>query len=103
MAPPARRKNAMGKLDGRVAIVTGASRGIGKEIATLFGSEGAKVIVAARTEHEGDHQLPGGIAETVAEIRAAAGEATAVKGDISDPEDIERLVTAAHHTYGPGD
>jgi len=93
----------MGKLDGRVAIVTGASRGIGKEIATLFGSEGAKVIVAARTEHEGDHQLPGGIAETVAEIRAAAGEATAVRCDVSDPQDIEHLVKAAHDTYGPVD
>jgi NAD(P)-dependent dehydrogenase (short-subunit alcohol dehydrogenase family) len=91
----------MGKLDGRTAIVTGASRGIGKEIALLFGSEGAKVIVAARTEHEGDHALPGGIAETVAEIKAAGGEATAVRCDVSDPDDIERLVAAARDAYGP--
>jgi NAD(P)-dependent dehydrogenase (short-subunit alcohol dehydrogenase family) len=90
----------MGQLDGRVAIVTGASRGIGKEIAVLFAREGAKVLVAARTEHEGEHQLPGGIAETVEEIRAAGGEATAVRCDVSHLEDIERLVETAHQAYG---
>lgn len=93
----------MGQLDGKVAIITGASRGIGKEIALLFGREGAKVIAAARTEHEGDHQLPGAITGTAEEIRAAGGEATAVRADISDPESIERLVAAAHETYGPVD
>ena len=91
----------MGQLDGKVAIITGASRGIGKEIALLFGHEGANVIAAARTEHEGDHQLPGGINETVEEIRAAGGEATAVRADVSDPESIDHLVAAARKTYGP--
>jgi NAD(P)-dependent dehydrogenase (short-subunit alcohol dehydrogenase family) len=93
----------MGQLDGKVAIVTGASRGIGKEIAALFGREGAKVLVAARTEHEGEHQLPGGIAETAAAIRDAGGEATAVRCDVSHLEDIERLVETAHRAYGPVD
>ena len=91
----------MGQLDGRVAIVTGASRGIGKEIALLFGREGARVVVAARTEHEGDHQLPGGISETVDEIRAGGGKAAAVRADVSDPESIEHLVTTARDTFGP--
>ena len=91
----------MGKLDGRVAIVTGASRGIGKEIALLFGREGARVVVAARTEHEGDHQLPGGIAETAAEIEAAGGSAKAVKCDVSDTDDIENVVRVARETFGP--
>ena len=90
-------------LRGRKALVTGASRGIGKEIALLFASEGAKVVVAARTEHEGDHQLPGGIAETVEEARAAGGEATAVRADISQLGDIEHLVATARKTYGPVD
>lgn len=93
----------MGQLQDRVAIVTGASRGIGKEIALLFAAEGAKVVVAARTENEGDHQLPGAIAETVSEIKAAGGEATAVRADISKVEDIERLVTTTRETYGPVD
>jgi len=93
----------MGRLDGRVAIVTGASRGIGKEIALLFASEGAKVVAAARTEHEGDHQLPGGITETVEEARSAGGEATAVRADISKIGDIEHLVETTRKTYGPVD
>jgi citronellol/citronellal dehydrogenase len=92
-----------GQLDGRVAIVTGASRGIGKEIAILFGREGAKVVVAARTENEGDHQLPGAISETVAQIKQSGGEATAVRCDISNTDDIERLVDTARSTYSPVD
>ena len=93
----------MGKLDGKVVIVTGASRGIGAEIASLFAAEGGKVICAARTLREGDHPLEGSLEKTVADIGEAGGEATAVASNISLPEDCERLVQSTRDTYGPVD
>ena len=74
----------MAKLLGKVAIVTGASRGIGQQIAELFASEGAKVVCAARTANEGDHRmLQGSLSRTVDLIRGKGGEATAVTADVS--------------------
>ena len=93
----------MGKLDGRVAIITGASRGIGAEIARQFAAEGAKVICAARNLHEGDHPLEGSLEKTVEDIRQAGGEATPISVNISLPEDCERLLDAARDTYSPVD
>jgi NAD(P)-dependent dehydrogenase (short-subunit alcohol dehydrogenase family) len=90
-------------LEGKVALVTGASRGIGAEIARLFAAEGGKVLVAARTLREGEHQFAGSLETTVEGIRKAGGEATAVAANISEPEDCERLVQAARDTYGPVD
>ncbi len=93
----------MGKLDDKVVIVTGASRGIGKSIAALFAAEGGKVVCAARTVEEGTHPLEGSLNTTVNEIRAAGGEATAAAANISLPEDCEALVQAARDAYGPVD
>ena len=90
----------MGKMTGRVAIVTGASRGIGQAIAELFAQEGAKVVCVARTLNEGDHQLKGALASTVAGIKSAGGEATAVAADISSEAECLRLVEAARAAYG---
>lgn len=92
-----------GQLQGKTAIVTGSSRGIGKAIAALFGREGARVVVAARTERAADHPLPGTIHETAAEITAAGGQALAVRCDVSRPEDVQKLVEAAHEAFGPVD
>lgn len=94
----------MGKLDGRIAIVTGASRGIGEEIAKLFAKEGARVVCAARTLNEGDHRLlSGSLASTVGRIKDAGGEAAAVPVDVSNHEECQRLIKAAEDAFGTPD
>jgi NAD(P)-dependent dehydrogenase (short-subunit alcohol dehydrogenase family) len=79
-------------LSGQVAIVTGASRGIGKGLAIGLAAAGAAVACAARTETPREDGLPGTIHATVDAIRAAGGSALAVRCDISDGEDLGRLV-----------
>ncbi len=93
----------MGKLDGKVVVVTGTSRGIGAEIARMFAMEGGKIVCAARTLHEGEHQYEGSLDKTVGDIRAAGGEATPVAVDISEPDECEKLIRTARETYGPVD
>jgi len=93
----------MGRLDGKVVVVTGASRGIGAEIATLLAAEGGRVVCAARTLREGDHQLAGSLETTVEAIRAKGGQAHPVTVNIADPAECEKLLDAARATYGPVD
>lgn len=93
----------MGLLDGKVAIVTGASRGIGAAIARRFASEGAAVAIAARTTDAGDSPLPGTIGETAAAIIAGGGNAIAVPTDLSRPEEAERLASETASRLGPAD
>lgn len=90
-----------GRLVGRAAIVTGASRGLGRAIALALAAEGAAVAVAGRTEEVWDDRLPGTIGETVADIEAAGGRAVAVRADLTDRDQIARLVESAREALGP--
>jgi citronellol/citronellal dehydrogenase len=93
----------MGILDGKVAIVTGASRGIGAEIARRFGEEGAAVADVARTTEAGTSPFPGTITETAAQIRAAGGTAAAIRADLARPDDRKRLVAETTAALGAPD
>src|SRR3954452_21875986 len=91
----------MGICDGRVAIVTGAGRGIGRAHALLLAQEGAKVVVndlGANVGGSGSSAGPAG--EVVDAIRAMGGEAVANGDDVSDWEGAQRLINTAIETFG---
>ena len=93
-----KRQNEM-DLAGKVVIITGASRGVGKQNALDFARAGAKVVLAARTV-EPDSKLPGTIGETLAAVEALGGEALAVATDLAREEDLKRLVDATVARFG---
>lgn len=83
-------------LDGQVAIVTGASSGIGRGVARAMASVGAKVVVNFRSGQEPADAL-------VSEIEAAGGEAVAIGADVSDPDDVDRLFRETVERFGAVD
>jgi NAD(P)-dependent dehydrogenase (short-subunit alcohol dehydrogenase family) len=82
-----------GQLAGQVAVVTGAGRGFGKAIALGFAREGAAVTLTSRTRAELD--------AAAAEITAAGGRALAAPGDVTQPDDVERVIAASESQWGP--
>src|SRR5213596_2550085 len=91
----------MGALDGRVAIITGAGRGIGREHSLLFAQEGAKVVVndlGGAIDGSGDDRSPA--QQVVDEIKAAGGEAVANSDTVADCEGGRRLIETAVEALG---
>jgi NAD(P)-dependent dehydrogenase (short-subunit alcohol dehydrogenase family) len=91
----------MGALDGRVAIITGAGRGLGREHALLFASEGAKVVVndlGGDIDGTGDDRAPA--QQVVDEIKAMGGEGVANVDNVADWEGAQRLIQTAVDTFG---
>lgn len=82
----------MSALDGKTVLVTGASRGIGRAIATSLAAEGAKVVLAARDQ--------GKLSEAVGEIQKAGGQAEAVSIDVADRTSVERAVGGLVESHG---
>ena len=87
------------KLEGKVAIVTGASRGIGKAIAIALATEGANVVVAARTEQE-DDPLPGTIYKTADAIRSLGRKALAIRTDVTKEDEVMELAERTLKEFG---
>ena len=87
-------------LAGKVAIVTGSSRGIGKRAALALARRGARLVVTARTVEASGSELPGTIGETVKEIESLGGEAVAVAADLSNERDLEKIVGVATDRFG---
>ncbi|WP_329310156.1 SDR family NAD(P)-dependent oxidoreductase [Streptomyces sp. NBC_01262] len=90
----------MGSLTGRVAVVTGASRGIGKGIALALGAEGATVYVTGRTVAPDSHPLPGTVGETAAEVGRRGGQGIAVQVDHAEDDQVASLFARVGREQG---
>jgi NAD(P)-dependent dehydrogenase (short-subunit alcohol dehydrogenase family) len=90
----------LGSLSGRIAVVTGASRGIGKGIALALADEGATVYVTGRTVTPGSYPLPGTVGETAAEVNRRGGKGIAVRVDHGNDDQVEALFDQVKQEQG---
>ena len=90
-------------LAGKVAIVTGASRGIGEAVAIRYAMEGAHVVISARTLNEGDNKFEGSINSVAQRINDGGGSAHAVRCDLAIPEHRENLIKETQDVFGKVD
>src|SRR4051794_20266319 len=95
-----RAKQMAGRLQDKVAIITGASRGLGQYVAVGYAKEDAKVVIAARTETESNPQLPGTIYHTAKLVEEAGGEAFPVVCNVADAESIEAMTKQVLDKWG---
>ena len=87
-------------LEGKVAVIVGGSRGIGRDVAVALAEAGADVVVSARTETVTDPRLPGTIYTVAKEIEERGRRALPVKADVTKDEDLEALVKRTMDTFG---
>jgi NAD(P)-dependent dehydrogenase (short-subunit alcohol dehydrogenase family) len=92
----------MGNLAGKIVVVTGSTRGIGKAMAVAFAKRGAAVVIAGRSTEEAPNRggLPGTLQSVEAELRDLGGEVLSVAADLSRTEGVEKLVAATAHRFG---
>ena len=94
----------MGSLDGKVAIVTGAARGIGREIALSLGRRGAAVTLVARSTNEQPNKfLPGTLENTAEKVAIGGARSLVVRADVSNQDDVDRVVAATREAFGEVD
>lgn len=86
-------------MNGKVVIVTGSSRGLGKAIALGLGAMGMHVVVAARSDITENPDLPGTISQTVSEIKEAGGDAFAAKCDATEEKSVQAMVERTIEKY----
>src|SRR3972149_251456 len=87
-------------LEGQVAVVTGASRGIGRAIAIDFARAGADIVVSARSSESAPSKLPGTIEQTVREVETTGRRALAVATDVTDEAQVQRLAERTLAEFG---
>lgn len=89
-----------GQLAGKVAVITGASRGIGRVIAHMFAEQGANLVLMARTSADRPSSLPGTIEQTAEECRERGASVAVVAGDVARADDCDRCAQTAADTFG---